>query len=117
MQGLLSYENLISISHLFSSNLDRAHNHLVRIFGPGLRNLSRLPESFEDGSQLRTWGTFWTKIKEGDGLKLGARMLENTRVLLEKIAENVEKRRNNRGGGGEPPGPFPPVPPGPGGAA
>ncbi|KAK4057646.1 hypothetical protein OIO90_001294 [Microbotryomycetes sp. JL221] len=124
------YERLISLSSAYTTSLQRFHAHVMRIYGPAIRNLGRLPETFTDGTQKRTFDNCIEKLTDGSAFKLIDRLWDSTKRVMTQLHERKKSRdddaNNNKGdgkNGGIPPltgsgGPsLPPLTPPAGGAA
>ncbi|KAM0793386.1 hypothetical protein ACM66B_000839 [Microbotryomycetes sp. NB124-2] len=114
------YERLISLSSAYSTSLQRMHAHVLRIYGPAFRNLSRLPETFSDGTQKRMLDNCIEKLTDGSAFKLVDRLWDSTKRVVSTLYERKKNESDRgKGGGGGPPvmgpggaGPgLPPLPP------
>lgn len=93
-----SYEKLISLSDLYSSNLQAFHRHCLRIYSPLFKNLARLPETFQDGTQKRMLETMWTKLSDGSAYALATRMVTSTIDVAKQLKQ---RRSGGESSGGE----------------
>ncbi|GAA5856327.1 hypothetical protein JCM8547_000869 [Rhodosporidiobolus lusitaniae] len=89
-------ERLISLSTLYSVSLQRFHAHILRIYTPFFTQLSRLPQTFTDGTQLQMLETVTTRLTDGSAFTLAGRLWESFNTVQRQLAE---RRKRNEGGG------------------
>lgn len=88
----------------------RLHLHVLRIYTPGLRNLARLPEIYQDGTATQMLGTLQTRLTDGSAFTLVDRMWTATWDVAKQIKhkrDQMQANGSNPGDGGlPPPSPF-----------